>query len=415
MKTKRTGAALAAAAIVVAGILTAHRAQAKISAPQPTAVAVAVSPASGHLFSVSEVLGKSWVSMLNAHSGRLLYAADVPTGTSQILVDDRSGHVFLTSRDVTVTLSTANGRIVSRLTWTSGNADMQALAGRLGFLYVTAGGRLHQIATRTGRELRSAPLSSFPFASVAVLEGSARVFTLDGAHTLRIYDARTLRLVRTTRINNAPPEATLAVAPALTVAEKPEAVLVLSGKTLQDVGVLDVAGGAVRRTFHVPIPVVDNIAVDPRTKHAFAVSFGVPAPFTTGGEQHPPISGAVTTVDIATGKILNTVQPGAMAAFSAVDPSTGHVFVLSRPPLSKENSVNFWSARVSMIDTRTGALLRPTTIPETAIAAARLAVDSTNHRVYLTWATSSGNSLTVLDSRTNKLLPRLFLASGSGG
>jgi DNA-binding beta-propeller fold protein YncE len=165
---------------------------------------------------------------------------------------------------------------------------------------------------------------------------------------------------------------------------------------------LDAATGAVRRTVRVPVPIAVAVALDAKTSHAFIVS--------TGNSSEPPYTnGVVTTVDMKTGKVLRTVQVGALGAVLAVDPSTDHLFVLSLPPVSKQGTINVWSARVSMIDTRTGALLRSTTIPETVIVASRLAVDSANHRVYVTWATTKANSLTVLDSRTNALLPRLAL------
>ncbi len=373
----------------------------------PTAVAVAVSPASGHLFAVSEILGQSWASMLNAHTGRVLSAVTVPTGTSQILVDERSGHVFLSSRDATVMLSTRTGRILTQLTWRGGDADMQALAGRLGFLYVSAGSRLHQIDSRTGRELRSAPLSSQAFASVAVHEGAGRVFTLDGAGMLRIYNARTLQLLRTISIHDPPLASTLALAPVLTAAEAEHAVILISGQTRQVVTLLDAATGAVLRTLQLPVPSGVAVALDAKTSHAFIVS--------TGNTGEPPYTnGVVTTIDMHTGKLLRTVQVGVSAGELAVDPSTAHLFVLSLPPVSEQGSINVWSATVSMIDMRTGSLVRTTMIPETVIVASRLAVDTANHRVYLTWATSNGNSLTVLDSRTNALLPRLLLASEGG-
>src|SRR5437660_1416013 len=138
MTTRRLTTAILAGALILAAVLLPNRLAQASEAP-PTAVAVVISPASGHLFAVSEILGQSWVGMLDAHTGKVLNAATVPTGASQILVDDRSGHIFLSSRDATVMLSTRTGRILGRLTWTSGNADMQALASRLGFLYVTAG------------------------------------------------------------------------------------------------------------------------------------------------------------------------------------------------------------------------------------------------------------------------------------
>jgi DNA-binding beta-propeller fold protein YncE len=122
----------------------------------------------------------------------------------------------------------------------------------------------------------------------------------------------------------------------------------------------------------------------------------------------------VTTIDMNTGQVLRTVQLGVLGADLAVDPSTDHLFVLSLPPVSNHDAINVWGARVSMIDTRTGSLLRTTAIPETVLPASRLAVDSANHRVYVSWATSQGNSLTVLDSRSDALLPRLFLASEGG-
>jgi DNA-binding beta-propeller fold protein YncE len=136
---------------------------------------------------------------------------------------------------------------------------------------------------------------------------------------------------------------------------------------------------------------------------------------SSGNAGEPPYTnGVVTTIDLHTGKLLRTVQVGVGAGPLAVDASTDHLFVLSLPPLSEQGSINLWAATVSMIDTQTGSVVRTTTIPETVIVAARLAVDTAHHRVYLTWATSKGNSLTVLDSRTNVLLPRLFLASEGG-
>jgi|SRR5579872_1175320 len=406
MNTRRATTLLMAGPMVLAAALGANH-PARASQPHPTAVAVAVTPSGGRLFAVSEVLGRSWVSMLNAHTGRVLNAITVPTGTSQILVDDRSGHVFLSSRDATVMLSTRTGRILARLTWQSGNADMQALASRLGFLYVTAGARLHQISAETGRELRSAPLSSQPFASVAVDEGTGHIFTLDGAGIFRIYNARSLQLLRRTAIHNAAPAFTLPIAPVLEVAEAQNIVFLISGPSRQAVTMLDAATGAVRQTVRVPAPSGISVALDAKTSHAFIAS--------TGNAGEPPYTnGVVTTINMKTGKVLRTVQVGVGAGRLAVDPSTNHVFVLSLPPVSKQGGINFWSARVSMIDARTGALLRATTIPETVPTASRLGVDSVNHRVYLTWATSAGNSLTVLDSRTDALLPPLVLAREPG-
>lgn len=403
MKTRRLTTAILAGALVLAAVLLPNR-PAQASQAAPTAVAVAISPATGHLFAVSEILGQSWVSMLDARTGKVLHTATVPTGASQMLVDDPAGHLFLSSRDATVMLSTRTGRILGRLTWQSGNADTQALASRLGFLYVTAGARLHQIDARTGRELRSTPLSSQPFASVAVHEGTGRVFTFDRDGVLCIYNARTLQLLRKITIHNSPPGYTLAVAPRLTAAESENVVFLISGPTGQNVLMLDAATGAVRRTVRVPAPSGISVTPDAKTSHAFIMS--------TGNSGEPPYTnGVVTMVDMNTGKILRTVQVGVGAGRLAVDPATDHVFVLSLDPVREQGTINFWSAMVSMIDTRTGSLLRSTTIPETVPAASRLGVDSVNHRVYTTWATSNGNSLTVLDSRTDALLPRLFLAS----
>lgn len=406
MKTTRARRVVLAGALLLAtALMTNHPAQA--APPKPTTVAVAISPDSGHLFAVSEILGQIWVSMLNAHTGRVLSAVIVPTGTSQMLVDDRSGHVFLSSRDATVMLSTRTGRILAHLTWTSGNADMQALAGRLGFLYMTAGARLHQIDARTGRELRSAPLSSRPFASVVVHEGTGRIFTLDGAGLLRIYNAGILQLLQTITIHNPPPASTLPLVPVLSAAENEDAVFLISGPTRQVVTMLDAATGAVRRTVRVPVPSAIAVALDAQTSHAFIVSSG------NAGEP-PYTNGVVMTVDMTTGRVLRTVQVGVGAGPLAVDPSTDHLFVLSLPPVRNHDAINVWSASVSMIDTRTGSLLRTTAIPETVLAASRLAVNSANHRVYVSWATFQGNSLTVLDSRSDALLPRLFLASEGG-
>lgn len=118
----------------------------------------------------------------------------------------------------------------------------------------------------------------------------------------------------------------------------------------------------------------------------------------------------VTTVDMHTGKVLRTMPVGVGGGHFAVDPVIDHLFVLGLPPVSKQGSRNVWSATVGVIDMRTGSVLRATTIPDTMFAASRLAVDTVNHRVYLAWAMSNSIALTVLDSRTDALLPRLFLA-----
>ncbi len=145
------------------------------------------------------------------------------------------------------------------------------------------------------------------------------------------------------------------------------------------VTVLDAVSGRVRRV--VPLSVApDSIAVDPRTGHAFVVD---------------PGSDTVRMLDTRTGAVVRTVSLVMTPSAVAVDARAGQAFVTSDSPF------------VDVLDTRNGAPIRAVVI---RTAPGRLTVDPGSGHAFVVVA--GAGSVAMLDMRGGALLHTTTVAGG---
>lgn len=151
---------------------------------------------------------------------------------------------------------------------------------------------------------------------------------------------------------------------------------------------LDTRTGAVQRTIAVAnAPVA--IGVDQRASHAFVVSLG---PINQGGG--PIGAGQVSVLDTRTGAVVRIVPVGMSPCAVAVAATTGRVFVL-----------NGGANSVVMLDARSGAILRRTGLGGALCQSAydlpvTVAVDERTRRVFV----ASAAGVSILDARSGALL-----------
>jgi len=285
-------------------------------------VAVAVDPRSRHVFVLNQFAEpdgrhtlQASVSMLDAGGHRVLRVAPlgpVAVDGATLAVDGRSGAVFVLATRYPSTASVVGASAVLAL-----------LDG--------ATGRVRRVVTVA------------PHAAAVALT----------------VDARRGRMFALT---SGPP--TGAAAPASTAAlslgEDPGALGPGAVTTL------DAGTGAVLRTVAVGLAPA-SVTVDAGTGRVFAVARGAgysarPVP---EGRAVATDKGAVTTLDAATGAALRRVTVGSTPGPLAVDARAGRVFVVNEGPRYGPGALGpFDPSSVSVLDARTRATLRTTTLPD---------------------------------------------------
>jgi len=235
----------------------------------------------------------------------------------------------------------------------------------------------------TGPSLRIVTVGTHPLA-VAVDEQAGRVVIADqGTNTARILNEWTGRLVGAVVVGPQPV--------AIAVDEQTSHAFVVNGTVnnalyptgLGSVSMLDMRHSTLVRTVVVGSKPV-TIAVDKSAHHVFvinALSPFSPSSMGTG-------LGSVSMLDTRSGRLLRTVTIGTDPGPVAVDETGGHVFV-----------ANMLDNTVSMLDAHTGTVLR--TIAVGARPAA-LAIDGRTRRVFV--ANGDDNSVTVLATGSGTLL-----------
>ncbi len=133
-----------------------------------------------------------------------------------------------------------------------------------------------------------------------------------------------------------------------------------------------------------------------------------------------PLSGAASA-------LVRTVRVGQHPVLMAVDARDRHVFVANAGPLAGDHVLPSRPGSVSMVDERTGAVLRTVTVDQSPVA---IAFDAPTRRVFVlsagtisiaAGAVSNGSSLAVLDAATGALRrtvavdPIPVTLSGAGG
>ena len=167
------------------------------------------------------------------------------------------------------------------------------------------------------------------------------------------------------------------------------------------------------RTVHVgQHPVL--VAIDARDRHIFVANEGPLA----ANRALPSGMGSVSMVDERTGAVLRTVTVGQTPVAIAFDAPTGRVFVLTAGRIDTSAGFTSVGGSVSVLDAVTGALVRtlevgpvPITVSGSgAVPSARqaLAVDATSGRVYV----AAGDTILALDGSTGLIRQTLDLSTG---
>ena len=256
---------------------------------------------------------------------------------------------------------------------------------------------------RTGKILQRILVGRGPTA-VAVDERTGRVFVSSqrtdrsgaplGPGTVSLLDGRNGRIAHSVDVPQYPFQ--------IVVDARYRRVLVLSRANQSPyrgrVSVLDARTGAVLRTVSLPMSVW-AVSVDDRAARAFVAAY----PY------NPPFHGSISVLNLHSGALPRTIRLNYVPAIVTVDAAHGHVFVAGEQPDANGNPTG--PGRVSMLDARSGALLRTITVGGDPSA---MAIDTRAGRVFVA---SVGRvdpmrqdlplergSISVLDARTGALL-----------
>lgn len=151
----------------------------------------------------------------------------------------------------------------------------------------------------------------------------------------------------------------------------------------------------------------------PETSLLFVVSWGAMTQ-----QRNPPtgVNGAVTAIDMRTGKVVRSVAIGPGSFQAVIDPGTQHLLVLGFKKVDTAGHIDQSSTRLHILDARTGALLHTTALPAIDPMDTSMVIDSANGRVYLpymrTWTQTgvvNANAVSVADTRTGARLPAIQL------
>src|SRR5438552_4377263 len=134
------------------------------------------------------------------------------------------------------------------------------------------------------------------------------------------------------------------------------------------------------------------LAIDERTGHAFVVNRD---------------DATVSMLDVARGRLVRTVPAGTMPVAVAVDERTARAFVVASN--TSRLGVELGPGTVSVLDTRTGALLRTVTVGYEADA---VAVDAPTYHVFV--ANGDGASVSILDAGSGRVLRTVAVGLAPG-
>jgi len=272
---------------------------------------VAVDTRAGRAFIANTGLngGGRTVSVMDSRTGRLVQTVTVGRGPSSVAVNEQTGRLFV-----------ANGGYQDG----AGSHD----------------GSIAVVDTRSGRVLRRTPTAGNPFfVTIDTLTGRAIVTVYNtlapGAATVYELDARGGQTVRKTTRYRA----------VLGSDRKTGHTFVVTGK---DILMGDARDGRAARTILRgvdPLSEPSTAVVDEVTGRLFVADYA---------------RARVNVIDTRTGALVGTVAVGAHPLRLSVDPRTARVFVLNQGSTDGADRP-IGAGSVSMLDARTGTLLR--TVP----------------------------------------------------
>lgn len=163
------------------------------------------------------------------------------------------------------------------------------------------------------------------------------------------------------------------------------------------VSLLDARTGALLRTTALGlVPVA--LAVNVGAERVFVAGPVEPGPAYGPGREPRPVAGRVSVLDTRSGALLRTVRVGASPVALAVDARTGRAFVVA----ADDNTL-------SVLDTRDGRVRRTVAVGIMPVA---VAVNVRRHRVYV--VNAGDGTLSLLDARTGTLRHTRPLAPAAG-
>ena len=332
-------------------------------------------------------------------TGPLVWTVALDGFPQSIVVDAQTHRAFITTMPLGVgadgtrmsVLDTDTGAILRRMVVGGSGYSPAAVDERAGRVFVAASvqvrsgpgvtGIVRVLDARSGDLVRTVTLGLFP-QGVAVNERTGRAFVtsvgVGGAGLVGVLDTRTGRLLRTVDVGMGPQ------AQVVLDARRERVFVPVYNRTGNGhVSVLDARSGRPLYTFAADtVPV--RVAVDTRTGHAFVADES---------------SIGLRVYDTRNGHLVRTILTGHHPGVPVVDEQTERAFVST-------------AAAISMLDTRSGAVLR-------SVAVGRYpgppAVDVRSGRVFVATNAAQAASVSVLDARTGALIRRTVVPGAITG
>jgi len=304
--------------------------------------------------------GAAWLRFRAQAPNPALYTTTLNGTPAALAVDGHTGRVF-----VTVTHGGAAGAMLDEDTGATLSvipipASALAVDERAGTVVAIGVGGVSLLDAASSRYLHTVPVDAAAD-TVAVDARTGHAFVVDpGSDAVRMFDTRTGAVVGARR---------MLVTPALVAVDATAGQAFVTTDS-PFVDVLDARSGALVRTL-VARASGGPLAVDGRSGHIFVLDSG---------------GASVAMLDRRSGLVLRTIPVGRFPLAVALDTRRGRAYVVSRDSASSFNPTDTGS--VSVIDTRTGGLLR--TIP-VGVDPMAVAVDMDSGRVFV--ATSGGASV----------------------
>jgi len=365
--------------------------------------------------------GDSSVSVLDTRTGALLGTVPLksprsgPVATS-MTVDARAGRVAIINHDKSVSaLDARTGRLVYTVPG-GGASDSVVVDTRTGRIFVSnwgdfavsprrpdvdvfkGGNTVTVLDTRTGRHVGTIHVNGNPFA-MAVDERTGRVFVKSDGDGFPGYtklvstlDGTSGRLLCAVAVAHDPRGQNPSQGAGDIVVDDQSGRVFVSSPYADSVSMLDATSGRLLRTVGGTHP--GPMAVDARAGRVFVLN---------GGGGGTP-NGMVSILDSVTGRVVGNTPVGRMSAGTPVTPvvdtRTGRVFVAND---------GGGTGSVSVLDARSGALLRTVTVGPHPFV---MAVDGRSGRVFVTslgamdaaGLLTGPGSVSVLDAQSGMLL-----------
>jgi len=246
------------------------------------------------------------VSVLDAANGAVIRHVNVGYYPTDLAVDDRTGHVFVTNNQSSTVsvLDVRTGQLIRTVPVAHGPGSV-AVAERVGRAFTVNDRSVSVLETRTGAVLRTVPIPPVVITSGVVVNDRTRRVIVMGGTSLSILDARTGDLLHTVDLR--------ATVDYVVADGRTNRAFVVSQQT-KAVIMLDATTGTVLRTISLGTQ-AGAVVVDEREGRVFI------------GASDRSNHGVVDVLDATSGQVVGVVAVAGDPM--AVDEQTGRVFVLN--------------------------------------------------------------------------------------